>query len=626
MKKHNLFITGLMVAVILSSVSPCLASPRKKNTLRPAPRGQWTEQQAWDWEKKVGEIRGFNAPSPAYPGQTRLDILKKASEYGLNSVRFWISGNDAGEQIEYIRQFAEDAQQFGMTISPVISIQNRYYNRPDEKEALKECEEVVRTIVRAFATDERIVLWDIWNEPRFRESEPDTRRNMDWLEQMVLWCRKEGLVQPITSSIIWDASFDADSETSTYKRRAEVEGMMDIHNFHSYQAAENMGKDLEVTLKRLRDISNRPLVCTECMMRVYGSGVPRSLYAFEKEHVHFFLWGMYTSDANWSVKWSRSTYDPFEPMFHDLLWADGDMYDPRDYEIIKNFHFLAPGETDPDPGIPVSERWFQERAWKWMAGGPVIGIANSGIRPSNAPEKYNSVKVGIRYNHWKYDNISFYKDFDEYVNWAREKGMTILPTLLTDEDLDIPEDELVEYVKSVIAYYYDNPTVQAWDLYYHPGETCKDLKKVERIVDKLFTIARNQYPNQPVFMTPVVSVKPFEPGFDYRATLVHGKIHGWDMLEYGGISNEDLVYKIWSLSDVTGFSTEQDAPEAGWLMSICYRFGRPIFCTSFKADDQENQKAIIDLFAKSHIFWYSATDIPEDYTKDFRFIPIKTAH
>lgn len=626
MKKYTLFITTLMVALLFSSAPSCLASSKKKNMMRPSPRGQWTEQQAWDWEKKVGEIRGFNAPSPAYPGQTRLDILKKASEYGLNSVRFWISGNDAKEQIEYIRQFAEDANRFGMTISPVISIQNRYYSRPDEKEALKECEEVVRQIVRAFATDERIIFWDLWNEPRFRESDPNTLRNMDWLEKMVLWCRDEGIIQPITSSIIWDASYDADSETPTYRRRAEVEGMMDIHNFHSYQAAENLGKDLEVTLKRLRDISNRPLVCTECMMRVYGSGVPRSLYAFEREHVHFYLWGMYNSDANWSVKWSRSTYDPFEPMFHDLLWADGDMYDPREYEIIKNFHFLSPGETDPDPGIPVSERWFQERAWKWMSGGPVKGTAVANARPSNAPSKYNSVKVSIRYNHWKYDNFSFFKDFDEYVNWAREKGMTILPTLLTDEDLDIPEDELVEYVRSVISYYYDNPTVQAWDLYYHPGENCNDLGKVERMVEKLFTIARNQYPNQPVFMTPLVKVKKFEPGFDYKADLIHGRIHGWERLEYEGVSNADLVYKIWSLSDVIGFSTEQEAPEAGWLMSICYRFGRPIFCSSFSGLNQENQLAMLDLFAKSHIFWYSATDIPESAVRSFKFIPIKTGH
>ena len=85
MKKYTLFITTLMVAILFSSAPSCLASSKKKNIMRPSPRGQWTEQQAWDWEKKVGEIRGFNAPSPAYPGQTRLDILKKASEYGLNS-------------------------------------------------------------------------------------------------------------------------------------------------------------------------------------------------------------------------------------------------------------------------------------------------------------------------------------------------------------------------------------------------------------------------------------------------------------------------------------------------------------------------------------------------------------
>ena len=131
---------------------------------------------------------------------------------------------------------------YGLTISPVLSIQNRYYNRPDEEAAMKECEGIIRQVVRAFATDERVILWDIWNEPRFRADEPDTKRQMDWVEQMVLWCRDEGIIQPITSSIIWDMGLDADTVSDTWKRRAEVEGMMDIHNFHDYQAAENMGR------------------------------------------------------------------------------------------------------------------------------------------------------------------------------------------------------------------------------------------------------------------------------------------------------------------------------------------------------------------------------------------------
>lgn len=626
MKRTIIISTAAILLSFLLSLSTSFASEGRKKQNRPAPRGQWTEQQAWDWEKKIGEIRGFNQPESAYPGQTRREILAKAAEYGLNSVRFWIKGNNADEQIAYIREFADEADDFGISLSPVISLQSRYYSQEDEKTALAECEKEVRKLVAAFATDERIIFWDIWNEPRFRESEVDTFRNMDWIEKMVLWCREEGIIQPITSSIIWDTGFDADTETSAWKRRAEVESMMDIHNFHDYQAAENMGKDLAVTLRKIREISNRPMVCTECMTRVYGSGVQRTLAAFAREHIHFYLWGMFNNDANWSVKWSRSTYDPFEPMFHDLLWADGDMYDPREYEIIKQFHFLSPDEKDPDPGIPVTERWHQERAWKWMAGGPVTGTAIEKAKPSNTPEKYNSVRITINYNHWKYDNDAFFKDFDEFINWAEIKGMTIFPVLVIDDMLGVPEDELVEYVRSVIAKYYDCPTVKGWDLYFHPGEKVSNKGTVEKLVERLFTIARNQYPNQPVFMTPVVSVTPFAKDYDYRKDLVHGRIHGWEKLVYSGISDSDLVYRIWSLSDVISFSTDQPSAEAGWLLSICYRFGRPIICSSFKAEDPEQRRILLDQFSRSHVYWYSATDVPEEEINSFRFIPISTGH
>ena len=613
-----------MAFLAIFTVSSSMASARTPK--KPAPRGQWTEEQAWNWEKKVGEIKGFNQPEPAYPGQTRDQILRKAAEFGLNSVRFWISGSSAEEQIEYIRRFAEDASKYGMTVSPVFNIQLWYYSLPDEEKALRDCEDVLRKVVRAFATDERIILWDIWNEPRFRANEKDTMRQMDWLEKMVLWCRDEGICQPITSSIIWDAGYDADTVSDTWKRRAEIEGMMDVHNFHDYQVAENMGRSLDVTLRKIRRISDRPIVCTECLSRAYGSGVSRTLAAFARERVHFYIWGMYNNDANWSVKWSRSTYDPFDPPFHDMLWADGDMYDPREFFPLKDFRFLSPGEKDPDPGIPVTERWSQERAWKWMVAGPVEGTVIQKMKPSSAPEKYNSVRVPVNYNHWKYDNDAFFKDFDEAVNWAVEKGMTLVPTLVTDDFLDIPDGDLVEYVRSIISCYYSNPTVLAWELYRHPGERAKDRGRVERLVDKLFTIARNQYPNQPVFMTPAVKVKDFTLDFDYKAALVHGRRHGWDMLEYSGVSDADLTFKIWSLSDVTAFSTVQDAPEAGWMTSMCYRFGRPIFCTSFEGKDAERRKAILDIFARSHVYWFSATDVPEEEIKGFRFIPIETLH
>ena len=89
-------------------------------------------------------------------------------------------------------------------------------------------------------------------------------------------------------------------------------------------------------------------------------------------------------------------------------------------------------------------------------------------------------------------------------------------------------------------------------------------------------------------MTPYVQVKPFAPDFNYWGALVHGHRAGWDYLTYGGGSSAELCYQIWSLSDIIAFSSAQKAPETGWLASICYRFGRPIFCTEWNAPAVED--------------------------------------
>ena len=90
-------------------------------------RGQMSVKQAWKWQNKIGEIRGFNQPEVAYPGMSRDQILRKASELGLNSVRSWIGGNTVEEQIAFIREYVEDASKYGLTFSPVLSFYGRYY-------------------------------------------------------------------------------------------------------------------------------------------------------------------------------------------------------------------------------------------------------------------------------------------------------------------------------------------------------------------------------------------------------------------------------------------------------------------------------------------------------------------
>ena len=609
----------IMIVLLL----PCLAGFAKE-------RKQWTEKQAWDWEKKVGTIIGFNQPESAYPGMTNLEILRKAADLGFNSVRFWLKGEDVDAQIAYIKKMADEAESCGMTISPVLSLQRKYFNdKENEKENLKIVEELVKTLIRPFANDERIVLWDIWNEPGFKTGDPETFREMEWVEKMVHWCREENLCQPITASIIWDPDRDADVSSPTWEKRRQVEAMMDLHNFHSYDCARNFGAEIDYTLDRIRKISNRPIVCTEAMIRVNGSSVQRTLPVFAREHVHVYLWGLYNNDWNWSVKWGRSTYDAFDPMFHDFLWADGDAYDAREFPFIKNFRFWNKGEN-LDPGIAVTDRWSHERVWRRMAGaGLVKGLAD--VKSSGSfSGTYNSMRVKVNYKDYRGlasdQRSGFFERFERILSDAKSKGMTVLPVLITDDDLYATSEELGGFVKEMISRYYDDQTILAWDIYWHPGEKSTDRRKVEEVIETAFTYARNQYPNQPVFMTPFVSVQEFDDDFNYRAALVHGRRNGWNKLSYGGTSDADLIYKIWSLSDVTSFSTVQHPAEAGWLLSICYRFGRPIFCSSFKAENVTDQLEMLDLFSKSHVFWFTENPLPDKSVNQFKFTPIITKH
>ena len=57
MKRTIIISTAAILLSFLLSLSTSFASEGRKKQNRPAPRGQWTEQQAWDWEKKIGEIR-----------------------------------------------------------------------------------------------------------------------------------------------------------------------------------------------------------------------------------------------------------------------------------------------------------------------------------------------------------------------------------------------------------------------------------------------------------------------------------------------------------------------------------------------------------------------------------------
>ena len=97
------------------------------------------------------------------------------------------------------------------------------------------------------------------------------------------------------------------------------------------------------------------------------------------------------------------------------------------------------------------------------------------------------------------------------------------------------------------------------------------------------------------------------------------------MVEFEGGANADICFLVWKMSDVISFSSNQSAPQTGWIKALAYRYGRPIFCTRWQPTDEANARTTLDNFARSHVYWYLTGQTPlQPKLSAFRFVPIRT--
>ncbi|MGA2540124.1 MAG: hypothetical protein ABSG78_01040 [Verrucomicrobiota bacterium] len=595
-------------------------------------RKQWTEKEAWDWERKIGVIKGFNEPTPAYPGMTTEDILQKASELGFNSVRIFLGplGGRPAEHIPFLHKFLDAAEKKGMTVSPVLS-SGAFRRMADDNAAREEAKAYVQNLIGEFRNDPRISLWDLWNEPNYSNT-----GDLDLCKEVIIWAREVSPIQPLTVSAFWLHSMLTNTG-NVHERCVEVESMTDVHNFHLYDLSILKMKAMDDMISALRKISDRPIVCTEAVARTISGNYGRSMSSFEQNHIHFYSWGLYTADSNWAVSWGLSTFDPNEPMFHDLLHPDGTPYDWRDLEWVRNFHFAKPGEIT-DPGAEITERWDKWRAWKWMVAGPVKGLdypasGTGNIAISNWTKEikeaesagYNGLRIKVNFGDWKTNSKEFFGKMDALIAIADTNNMRVMPALLSDADADSPESALSDYVSSVVKKYGSDPRIFSWELYTLPGEKGIDSGKLVSLLGLIFRTARFELPSQPLTATPLVRTTDFAPDFDYKRALVHGRNNGWNRLEFKGTSNPALCNYIWSLSDIISIASDMKMPETGWLVTIANRYGRPVVCSAWNAPDGTAVKETLEVFSRSHVFWYNAGNIADkSMIRSFRFIQIGT--
>jgi hypothetical protein len=202
-----------------------------------------------------------------------------------------------------------------------------------------------------FALDERILGWDLWNEPdnespasHWLDEEPRNKNaNVNRLLPLVFsWARSTRPIQPLTSGLYRGLHWEDSSQWTPAMRVQLTES--DIITFHDY----NWHEQFEERVKSLLPL-RRPLLCTEYMARSIGSTFDDVLPIAAKYNVGAINWGFVQGRMQTFLPWDSwdHPYITSQPpvWFHDVLRADGTPYRSTEVSLIHDLKKEKPKWT-----------------------------------------------------------------------------------------------------------------------------------------------------------------------------------------------------------------------------------------------------------------------------------------
>ena len=193
-------------------------------------------------------------------------------------------------------------------------------------------QQYVTELLEHYKDDERIVVWDLYNEPGNGTSGDDSAektkqraRSLPFLEAVFGWARQvDGLSQPVTTGV-WNFS-DQFSELNKFALTNS-----DIITFHSYNPPLQL-------LDRISDLMlcGRPMICTEYMARGSGSTFEFCLPLLKKYNVGAINWGLVSGKTQtiYPWCWNKAKGEP-DIFFHDIFHPDGTFLWPSEELAIK---------------------------------------------------------------------------------------------------------------------------------------------------------------------------------------------------------------------------------------------------------------------------------------------------
>ena len=346
----------------------------------PEPREQWSEAEAEAWQDATPWLVGVNfAPSTAsnqfemwqdatWDPDTIDAELGMAADLGFNTVRVFVhdqlwdadseaylaridaflalaDGHGIGTMLVLFDGVWDPEPAIGPQAEPIPGVHNsRWVQGPGaavlgDLDAHAGLQGYVQGVVAAFGQDERVVVWDLFNEANNPNltSYGDTELDQDLKNERALqlmsssrsWALELGPVQPITSGAFLGQWEDADNLSAL---NAFMFTQMDVVSFHSYSGPG-------IVDEQLRDLRQygRPLLCTEFMARP-ESTFEEILPLFDQFGVHAWSWGLVDGRSQTKFPWS-SWDEPVlvepDPWHHDVLHPDGTPYDDAEADFLR---------------------------------------------------------------------------------------------------------------------------------------------------------------------------------------------------------------------------------------------------------------------------------------------------
>jgi hypothetical protein len=381
----KLFLTALLATAALVS-GPAEA------------RGRWTEAEANRWYAKQPWLVGANyAPASAINqlemwqeatwDPKRIDYeLNLAQGIGMNTMRVFLHDQLWEQDPEgfkrRIAEFLTIAQAHGIKPlfvlfdscwdpdpklgpqhPPIPGVHNSGWVQGPGIKGLRDrarypaYKAYVQGVIGAFAKDDRVLGWDVWNEP---DNGADQYKGQDGKEPLVRamlaqvfgWARDAEPSQPLTSGVWLGDDWLPGGKGSPMEKLQLVQS--DVISFHDY----NWPETFEGRIKQLLPYG-RPILCTEYMARGNGSTFDGSLPIAKRYNVAAMNWGFVDGRTQTRLPWDswQKPYVIAEPAiwFHEVFRADGTPYRKAETDLIRR---LA---TAPKGIVPAAESTVQPK-------------------------------------------------------------------------------------------------------------------------------------------------------------------------------------------------------------------------------------------------------------------------